>query len=218
MPQLSLFDIASNNSQMPTAGNQSPATIFKSLLLSTQREGIENVISELEKSDFFTAPASTAFHNNTEGGLLDHCLKVYQMATLIRKDITALNPKYEELLPEDSVIIVALLHDVCKANIYLKTTKYRKNEKNNWETYEVYTVNYNDMPLGHGEKSVIQLLRMGLSLTRDEILAIRWHMSAWDLAFQSAEAKGNLNAARDQCPLLCLLSSADGISSALLEE
>ena len=44
---------------------------FISLLRSTNREGIEDLISFLENSDFFTAPASTRFHGCVESGLLD---------------------------------------------------------------------------------------------------------------------------------------------------
>jgi hypothetical protein len=62
------------------------------------------------------------------------------------------------------------------------------------------------------------LLSLGFALTRDEMLAIRWHMAAWELAFQSAEAKANLNAAKEQCPLLAVLQAADGLASALLEK
>lgn len=72
--------------------------------------------------------------------------------------------------------------------------------------------------MGHGEKSVIQLLRWGMELTEDEMLAIRWHMSAWDLPFQSYEAKECLNEAREKCPLLTLIQAGDGLSSSMLEE
>ena len=50
---------------------------FIELLRSTKREGIENLLNFLEKSDFYTAPASTRFHGNYDGGLLDHSLNVY---------------------------------------------------------------------------------------------------------------------------------------------
>lgn len=191
---------------------------FESLLRSTGRDGIDEVITYLLSSDFFIAPASTAFHSNYDGGLMWHCLRVYKMACMIREDLLSIDPSLEEYLPEDSIIIVTLLHDICKADIYQKATRYRKNIRNEWETYETYTPDYSDFPFGHGEKSVIRLLRLGLHLTRDEMLAIRWHMSAWDLPFQSAEAKSNINEAKTQCPLLSLLQAADGLSSTLLEE
>jgi hypothetical protein len=42
-------------------------------------------------------------------------------------------------------------------------------------------------------------------------------MTAWGLAFQSPEMKGNLNAARERCPLLALIQAADGLAANLLE-
>ena len=52
---------------------------FIKLLRSTNRDGMEDVIGFLEKSDFFKAPASTRFHGNYEGGLLEHSMKVYEI-------------------------------------------------------------------------------------------------------------------------------------------
>ena len=43
---------------------------FIGLLMSTKRQGMEKLIEWLEKSDFFTAPASTRYHSNYEGGLV----------------------------------------------------------------------------------------------------------------------------------------------------
>ena len=48
---------------------------FIELLKSTNREGMENLLNFLEKSDFYKAPASTRSHGNYEGGLLEHSLK-----------------------------------------------------------------------------------------------------------------------------------------------
>ena len=42
---------------------------FLELLRTVKRDGIEDLINFLEKSDFFKAPASTRFHGNYEGGL-----------------------------------------------------------------------------------------------------------------------------------------------------
>jgi hypothetical protein len=81
-----------------------------------------------------------------------------------------------------------------------------------------YDVDYSEFPLEHGEKSVIWLHYNGLRLTVDEIIAIRWHMTACDLPFQSPEMKGNLNAAKEKCPLLPLIQAADGLSANILEK
>ena len=51
----------------------------------------------------------------------------------------------------------------------------------------------------------------------DELLAIRWHMTAWDLPFQSPEAKNSLNTARDKFALCSLVQLADGIAANLYE-
>ena len=187
------------------------------MLLSTKREGMENVIEKLEELGFFKAPASTKFHLNYEGGLLEHSMNVCNMALELRELIIRKKEELHDALPKESVIIAALLHDVCKADIYKPAIKRQKNECGVWCDVPGYDVDYGNFPLGHGEKSVIWLLQNGLKLTADEIMAIRWHMTAWDLPFQSPEMKGNLNAARNRCPLLTLIQAADGLAAHLLE-
>ena len=53
--------------------------------------------------------------------------------------------------------------------------------------------------------------------SQEELLAIRWHMTAWDLPFQSVEAGKNINTARDLHPLCSLVQLADGIAANLFE-
>lgn len=190
---------------------------FIALLRSTERDGIETVIEELENLGFFTAPASTKFHLNVEGGLLEHSLNVCHTAQAIRESMVGMDDSLREVLPNDSIIIASLLHDVCKADIYKPVTKKQKNSYGMWVEVPGYDVDYSSFPLGHGEKSVIVLLQCGLDMSDDEIMAIRWHMNAWDLPFQSADLKGNYNKAKDICPLLSLIQAADGLASNLLE-
>ena len=190
---------------------------FIQLLRSTNREGIENVINWLEQTDFFTAPASTVFHGNYLGGLLEHSMNVAIMAHDVHEMLCKHRPELAEQVTRENIIIATLLHDICKANIYKTTTRKRQNASGAWEAYEAYTTDYSEFPVGHGEKSVIRLLQLGLQLTEDEILAIRWHMTAWELPFQSAEAKAYLNAAKNKCPLLSIIQTADGLASAILE-
>ena len=192
--------------------------IFITLLKSTNRQGVDGCMKELENLGFFEAPASTAFHLNTEGGLVEHSLNVCKVALKIRESMMELDATLENKLPEDSVIIAALLHDICKADIYKKTIKRQRTASGQWIDAEVYEADYSNNPLGHGEKSVIMALQSGLKLTKDEILAIRWHMHAWELPFQSYEAKSCLSKAKDLTPLVTLLQTADGLASFLLEE
>ena len=120
---------------------------FIELLRSTGRQGIEEVINYLEESGFFTAPASTKYHLSYEGGLMEHCMNVYNMAIAMRGPIVAMKPEMDEKLPEKSIIIAALLHDICKANIYKKTQKWNKNDQGQWEQYDTYETDYSRMPV-----------------------------------------------------------------------
>ena len=191
---------------------------FTSLLLSTGREGIQQTITNLEKLGFFEAPASTRFHLAEKGGLPQHSLHVYDTAMKLREQMIAMNPELEARLPEDSVTICALLHDICKAEIYKVGFRNKKNEETGrWESVPVYETDYSHFPIGHGEKSVIRLMTWGVKLSMDEMLAIRWHMSAWNLPFQDYEAQGNISAARNKSPLVTILQCADMLASGILE-
>lgn len=190
---------------------------FIELLLSTGREGMEQVIVELGKLGFFDAPASTKFHLNKVGGLLEHSMNVCKVALRLRDMMIEMNPGLDSQLPMDSVIIASLLHDACKCDIYKPKVSYKRNSEGKWDQIPGFEADYSNMPLGHGEKSVIMLQMWGLKLTLDEILAIRWHMTAWELAFQSPEQKANLNAARAKTPLCTIIQTADGLSSSILE-
>lgn len=190
---------------------------FIELLKTTNRQGIDDLVEELEDLGFFKAPASTKFHLNEDGGLVQHSLNVCKAALSMRKSMIELDDSLLEALPKDSVIIASLLHDTCKADIYKPTMKKEKNRFGMWCDVPGYDVDYSNFPLGHGEKSVIVLLRSGFELTDDEIMAIRWHMNAWDLPFQSYDIKSNFNKAKEICPLLSLVQAADCLASNLLE-
>lgn len=202
-----------NNVELPKFGYKAK---FVEALKETNREGIDKVIEGLEKLGFFKAPASSKHHLAEEGGLVRHSLNVYGQALAIAEAQIGMNPNLVKRLSPDSIAIVALLHDVCKAEIYKSEVKHRKNADGRWEDYLGYTQDYSYCPLGHGEKSVIRLLLMGLKLTNDEILAIRWHMGGWDLV-DSFEAKGNFNAACEKCPLLSVLIAADELATRITE-
>lgn len=189
---------------------------FIQTLRATGRNGIDSVITNLEGLGFFNAPASTAFHLNVPAGLLQHSVNVYTEAMAIREKQIELRHGIESKLLVDSVAITALLHDVCKADIYKPAVKKQK-VNGVWIDVPGYDADYSNFPLGHGEKSVIMLLKWGLEMTDDEIMAIRWHMNAWDLPFQSPESRNNFNAAKMRCPLLALIMSADSLASNILE-
>lgn len=191
---------------------------FVEILSGTGRKGIDQVLAKLKETGFYEAPASTKFHLSCKGGLLEHSMNVYEAAVMLREQAVKARPELEEQLPMDSVAICALLHDTCKADIYREGILSRKNSDGYWEKYLGFQVDYNaGLPLGHGEKSVIMLLSWGLDLKPEEMMAIRWHMTAWDLPMQSPEHKESLNAAKAKTPLVSLVQLADGFATGLLE-
>ena len=188
---------------------------FCEILRRTGRAGVETVLAELDQLGFFSAPASTRFHLAEEGGLCQHSLNVYDEAMLVKVLQCRLRPNLEPKLDDVSVAVAALLHDVCKAEVYKTELKHRK-VNGKWEDYLGYVPDYSALPLGHGEKSVIRLLRWGFELTDEEMMAIRWHMHAWSLS-DSPEDGANFNKANERCPLLAVLIAADGLAAHILE-
>ena len=188
---------------------------FCEILRRTGRAGVETVLAELDQLGFFSAPASTRFHLAEEGGLCQHSLNVYDEAMLVKVLQCRLRPNLEPKLDDVSVAVAALLHDVCKAEVDKTEIKHRK-VNGKWEDYLGYVPDYSALPLGHGEKSVIRLLRWGFELTDEEMMAIRWHMHAWSLS-DSPEDGANFNKANERCPLLAVLIAADGLAAHILE-
>ena len=163
---------------------------FINLLKQTNREGMDKLIEFLERTDFFEAPASTRFHGCFKGGLLEHSLKVYEI----------LKTKTED---SASVKIIALLHDVCKANFYKVDYRNAKNEQGVWEKIPYYTVD-DTIPYGHGEKSVMMISEF-IKLTPEERYAIRWHMGFTE----PKELYGTIGIAYKKYPIALLTHEAD---------
>jgi HD superfamily phosphohydrolase YqeK len=163
----------------------------------------------LERSDFYFAPASTKYHGNYEEQLLQHSLNVYDCYCRILGN----HPEIE--ITEESKAINALFHDVCKANLYKKGFRNVKDdETGQWYKKEIYETD-DRLPLGHGEKSVI-ILQSFMTLTRDEIYSIRWHMGAFDKSFMGGDY--GLDNAFEICPAAVCLHLADMEASLLMED
>lgn len=187
---------------------------FCSLLRATERENIEYVIEDLEDMGFFEAPASAQGHGAYPGGLLEHSLNVYDSAIATREWVVKARPDLEKELDKDSVAIACLLHDVCKADFYKRVKKKKRNEIGMYEEVEAYEIHDENFPVGHGEKSVMILLRSGLDLTDDEIYAIRWHMGPWNL---SRDDERFYRQAGKASALQGLVHTADTLASGILE-
>ena len=190
---------------------------FLQLLRSTERDGIEDVISDLEQLGFFEAPASAGHHLNIEGGLVKHSINTCKAALAIWEAMKPLEPSLESEVKRDSVIIASLLHDVCKSDIYKRSVKKGKNALGQWEDTEGYKVTYKNFPMGHGEKSLVMILLGGIDLYDDEMLAIRWHMGAWGLNQNSFEDVRSFDTAQKLYPLVPIIHAADGMAANVME-
>ena len=80
---------------------------------------------------------------------------------------------------------------------------------------EGYDVDYSNLPLGHGEKSVILVLCSGIELTDAEMLAIRWHMGGFDMRAKSGSS--TYANAFYKFPVACLFHVADTLTTYLDE-
>lgn len=185
---------------------------FISIFESTvKREGADQLLDFLvNKSDFFTAPASTKYHNAFEGGLLRHSLNVYHsLASYLDRE--RVKETYKMNYDPETVAIVSLLHDLCKINFYKVTSRNVKDENGTWRSVPAYEIN-DTLPYGHGEKSVY-IITGFMKLTREEAFAIRYHMG-----FSGNEEARDVGKAFEMFPLAVALSFADMEATFFIEK
>lgn len=119
----------------------------------------DEMVKWVKDNGFFTAPASTKYHGNYEGGLFDHSLEVTRMLLTLTEDLGL------EWKRHQSPIIAGMFHDLCKIDEY-EFTPFAIEKKGN----QILT--------GHGDKSVM-LLSQFMQLTEEEVFCIRFHMGAY---------------------------------------
>lgn len=129
------------------------------LLERTNREGMDNMLVYLEESGFYESPASTKYHGCYEGGLAQHSLNVYKL-------LCTFNEEFGLEAAHETLIIAALLHDVCKIGAYLGDSK-------------PYSWN-REQPKGHAQLSLIRI-KGRIPLTDIEEMMIRFHMGVYGL-------------------------------------
>lgn len=194
---------------------------FERLLTSVNRDGIDKLLAYIRKSDFYRAPASTRFHSCHDGGLLEHSLNLYE-CLLSKKQ----NPIWAEVLREvddESLILVALLHDLCKSYLYVPEFKNKKvysdtgtkrdeGGRFDWQAVKGYSTD-DKIPYGHGEKSVMMIEEF-IKLKPIERYAIRWHMGFTE----PKEYWNTLTTAIKKYPVILAVHQADMEATYLLEE
>jgi len=194
---------------------------FEQLLTSVKRDGIDKLLAYIRKSDFYRAPASTRFHSCHDGGLLEHSMNLYE-CLLSKKQ----NPIWAEVLREvddESLILIALLHDLCKSYLYVPEFKNKKvysdtgtkkdeGGRFDWQAVKGYSTD-DKIPYGHGEKSVMMIEEF-IKLKPIERYAIRWHMGFTE----PKEYWNTLTTAIKKYPVILAVHQADMEATYLLEE
>lgn len=192
---------------------------FENELGKVNRPGIDKLLAYIRQSDFYTAPASTKYHLSCEGGLLQHSLNVLDaLRGLLVKDPEKGTWDYivagriVASVTSENIIIMALLHDICKTHFYATSWRNAKNEQTGkWEKVPYFTVK-DKMPLGHGDKSVM-IIKQYINLIPFEMYAIWWHMGFTD----GTDAR-TLNNALTMFPIIWALHTADMMASNMMEE
>lgn len=181
--------------------------LFKSTI---KRDGADKLLEWLEKTDFFTAPASSKFHSNCEGGLCMHSLNVYERMKELC--INEFGENYQDKISEESLAIITLLHDVCKISTYKQELRNVKID-GEWVQKPYFVVD-EELPYGHGEKSVY-ILSGFIKLSREEAMAINWHMGGFDPRVLGGSYA--LSSAFYKYPIAVLLHMADFMATYLDE-
>jgi len=178
------------------------------------RPGADKLLDWLtNKSDFFYAPASTKFHSNRMGGLCEHSVKAYyRFIQNLQNEYEESEEGWEGVLSPESAAVIALLHDLCKVNTY--KVDYRNVKVNGEWVQKPYYTTEDDLPYGHGEKSVYMIGGF-MRLSREEAMAINWHMGAYDLRVQGGSYA--LSDAYYKFPVALLFHIAD-VQTTYLDE
>ena len=191
---------------------------FERELGKVQRPGMDKLLEYIQKSDFYKAPASTKYHLAVPSGLLQHSLNVLDALRGLlswRSDGVweyRAAGKVVDTISDDSVIMMALLHDICKTHFYGTSTRNVKNDTTGrWEKVPFYTVN-DMMPLGHGPKSAM-IIKQYTTLTSQELYAI-WHHMGMNGNYENDNAVGK---SIEMYPAVLALQTADMMASRFME-
>lgn len=180
------------------------------------------LISKLEQSDFFVAPASTKYHNSFAGGLVDHSLNVYYNMMSMAKSKHLIKTEEDGCIDEKSIAVVALLHDFSKMNYYRKEFRNKKiyseqglkqdnGGRFDWVAIEEYSVIPADERFVYASHEITSeyMIRQFVPLTYEESIAVLHHHGGTS----EDSIKDNISAIFSKYPLATLLHLADMMSS-----
>ncbi len=168
----------------------------------------EKLLEFLTEGDFFICPGSVNHHGNFQGGLYQHCKSVYKVLSHLNKLLDQ-----KDRFSDETIFYTAFCHDLCKIGNYHIIKKWKKDEHNQWQSYDGYQ-EVDEFPCGHATKSIILAMPL-VELTKEEMVAIRYHMGSF---METDYYSGRIyDDARRYSKLTTLLQSADIISSDCFE-
>jgi hypothetical protein len=172
-------------------------------LVDRRKGEVFEFISFLEaETSWLISPASTRFHNDFEGGLLQHSISVAETLFKI-KEILA--PSIEN----ESCVIVGLFHDVGKVGFPGKPYYLPNPDKEGGrKSGRRYIINPEVVSMGLAVRSLF-LVSQYIPLTEEEAQAIAYHDGQY--------LPENKVIAHREEPLTLLLSYADNWTGSVLE-
>lgn len=170
-----------------------------------KREGLDNLLSWLETTDFYTTPASTRFHLMCEGGLCQHSINVFNRLCdeCKQEGIFDYATTQETTKIMETLAVVGLFHDLCKVNFYTVSERNVKNEYGEWIKVPYYAIDNKGILVGHGYKSA-RLVNKYINITDEEYMAIVHHMG-----YSSDDNISNISEIFNKSELSLLLHIAD---------
>jgi len=152
-----------------------------------ERLGIDNLLDYILESDYFTAPASTRYHNVFKSGLCQHSINVTQ-------EFAKENVKWLKPIPQNSVILCGLLHDLCKVGAYTETTRGYEKVK--------------DLPKGHARLSISRASEF-IKLTHAEHNVILFHMGLFSAYIEHEYSPWAMHKAITEIPQIQTFAAID---------
>lgn len=172
---------------------------------------IKYILEWLRNGDFYTAPASTKYHDSCYAGLLTHTLLAYNQLVGLKSV-----PKFQTVVADQwwSAVFTILVHDWCKIGRYEQYWKNVRKDNGEWVQEAAYRYKEETIGrLGHGPQSLVMAMQLCnnqyTSLTFEEMAAIRWHMDTWDSTIYDKE---DLYQCNTSIPMVRMVQFADQLA------
>ena len=159
----------------------------------------------LRSTDFYSAPASTQYHDSYPSGLLIHSLNVAVRAIQLLQ-----SSAFSALVQPEDAVFVSLVHDWCKIGLYEQYMKNVKDEATGkWHQEAAFRyVENRAICLGHGVSSMYLVMKF-FKISIEEAAAIRHHMGTWGCPEMEIN---ELQQANRNYPLVHLIQFADQLA------